>query len=362
MATTVVLYYTKGLAAVALAELADLAKTATVEEHTDRFAIATVDDEDLTSLRQRTRVIDDIRILVGRSARVANLQDLISLCEEAHAKTSAIVDSDGRAKTGDWSITVSARNPAWRQGEGWSPAETIAKQLHGADIDGTHRQPVDLRLQVDEERAHLAVNFASPVKRGSEGPNRAGALRPTVAAAMLRLVTDGLPPAATRLGIYDPFCGSGTIVAEAVHAGFRVFGSDIDEQAVQMTRQRLTASARDRSVTNVDMDADSLSHRIFNHDVLKGYPPRVNARVLVGNMPWGKQIKIDRHRELFDATCVLVAKTVEQGGAAVLLTTNEDRFVARLRSRMKAVDVAVCRIGLLGQTPALVTVRHGGSC
>ncbi len=352
----IVAYYTKGLTDLALAEVEELARAATVVEKTDRFAIIAIPDSDLPPFRQASRTIDDVRVLVGGPGDITSLAQFATLCKEAANKTVALIDQDGRAGSGDWSVTVSARNPVWRRDPEWSPAEVLARELHGADIDGRRRQPVDLRLQVDEIRAHVAVNLAAPVKRPGDGRPRPGALRPTVAAAMIRLATNGLPLTTTRLGIYDPFCGSGTIVAEATAAGLPVFGSDVDEQAVQMTRQRLAAIARDRHTAVVDID--SLNHRIFPHDVANSLPPRVSARVLVGNMPWGKQVRIDRHQELLDATSALVAQVLDKGGSAALLTTNEDRFVARLRKQAKRADVTVRRIGLLGQTPAIVSVTR----
>ncbi|MGH3449491.1 MAG: TRM11 family SAM-dependent methyltransferase [Haloechinothrix sp.] len=350
-----VVYYTKGLADEALAEVMELADDLQVVERSDRFAVLAIEDADLTSIRTHARIVDDVRILVGGPTRLADLHDLAELCKEAAPRTVSVADADGRGDSGSWSVTVSARNPAWRRGDVWNPAEVIAEQLHGADVAGTRRQRVDLRLQVDEDHAHLAVSLASPDKRHRDVPQRPGALRPTVAAAMIRIATEGLSATTTRLGIYDPFCGSGTIVAEAAVAGFPVYGSDIDGKAVQMTRQRLAGMARIRLTTVVD--TDRLSHQVFEHDVANGFPARVNARVLVGNMPWGKQVKVGRHQELFDAVAALVAHVLGKGGAAALLTTNEDRLIARMRRRVKGAAVSTRRLGLLGQTPAIVTIR-----
>jgi 23S rRNA G2445 N2-methylase RlmL len=61
---------------------------------------------------------------------------------------------------------------------------------------------------------------------------RAGALRPTVAAAMVRLAGD---PGDALL---DPCCGSGTILREALRAGWSTAcGADIDPDAVDSARR-----------------------------------------------------------------------------------------------------------------------------
>jgi 23S rRNA G2445 N2-methylase RlmL len=60
---------------------------------------------------------------------------------------------------------------------------------------------------------------------------REGALRPTVARAMVALA--GEP----RGVLLDPCCGSGTILGEALAAGWRARGLDIDPEAVQAARR-----------------------------------------------------------------------------------------------------------------------------
>lgn len=90
----------------------------------------------------------------------------------------------------------------------------------------------------------------------------------------------------------------------------------------------------------------------------RGLPPRVTALVIVSNLPWGKQAKVKRRTELFDAAAQMVARTTAHGGSAALLTTHEDQLIARLRRRAKKARVEARRIGLLGQTPAIVTAHH----
>jgi len=80
-----------------------------------------------------------------------------------------------------------------------------------------------------------------------------------VAAALVRLAISGAGPEVLGRGVYDPFCGTGTIAAEAVHLGLPVFASDIDERAAELTRQRL-AGERAGSAPGA---ADVLRHRVF---------------------------------------------------------------------------------------------------
>jgi tRNA G10 N-methylase Trm11 len=153
--------------------------------------------------------------------------------------------------------------------------------------------------------------------------------------------------------VYDPFCGTGTIVAEAAHLGLPVFASDVDEEAVLATRQRLAGRGR----AGAGDPAGGLAHRVFRHDVLRGEPARVTARVVAANLPWGKQVKVERRGDLFDATVAFAARALAGGGGCALLSTHEDQLAARLRKRAPGAQIATRRIGLLGQTPGIVTAR-----
>ena|SRR5579859_1719204 len=370
-----VLYVTKGLADVAEAEVTEIAPAARVRLRQDRFLILDAALADAERLGAAARTIDDIRLLVAGPARIDGRPGFEELCRAAGTVVAALLPlpeprptvlplPEPRPTAGqsgdEWSVTVSARNPPWRRAPAWDPAPVIAGQLHGADPAATTRRAVDLRIQVDDDMAHIAVSlWPEPVgKRPGEpripGRNHplgqatwAGALRPTVAAALVRLGLAGIGQAAAADGLYDPFCGSGTILAEAAHAGLPVFGSDVSQRAVALTRERLAVQG--------GFGPGELLRRIFVSDVHRGPDPRVTARLLVGNMPWGKQVKVDRRLALFDATAQLAAHTIARGGAAVLLTTHEDQLLPRLRRR--GLTATTRRIGLLGQTPAIVTAR-----
>jgi hypothetical protein len=337
---TAVLYATKGLVDVVAAELAELVPAAVVTGRTERFLLARLTTAELAELGGRARTVDDVRLLVAGPGSVAGGDDLRRLGATAAAAVEAVLAPPAEP----WSVTLAARNPPWRRRPRWDPAPILAATLHGADPTATARRPVDLRLQVDGEQAHLSVSlWERPIgKPAGTGPAWRGALRPTVAAALVRSALAAAGPAAVASGLYDPFCGSGTIVAEAVGAGVAVFASDRAEEAVPLTRDRLAA-----------LRVPDTEHRVFVRDVLRGPDQRVSARIVVGNLPWGGQQPVDRRIALFDAVAHLVAQRVGPDGAGVLLTTEEEALVARLRRH--GLVVTARRIGLLGQTPAVVT-------
>jgi predicted RNA methylase len=344
----VVAYFTKGLEDVVLGELHQLLPDAEVIGQPDeRFAFARTSVTGVAELVRTARTIDDLRLLVAGPATVTSEADLVALCEQAADQTTDLLGDD-RAESLPWSLTLSARNPSWRNEPRWQPDPVLARILRGADLTATERRPVDLRLQIDGSTAHLSLNvLPRPIGKADEAGvvSRPGALRPTVAAALVRLAVAQAPQRAG--GLYDPFCGTGTIVAEAMRLNIPVFASDTDPEAIEITRSRLARLA--------GLDEGELVHRVFVHNVLHGIPGRVDVPLTVSNLPWGKQVRVDRRGDLFDLTAAIAVRGLDRGGACALLTTHEGQLAARLHRRAKTARIATRRISLLGQTPGIVT-------
>jgi len=382
--TRYVAYFTKGLADVVASEIRTLVPGATLGETADRFAVIAADGAGLARLRSQGRTFDDIRLLVAGPATIEDAASFDRLCAQAAAATRAYLDENdaARADVAPWSVTMSARTPSWRRTPGWDPAGPVTARLGGADLQARTRSAVDLRIQVDGEQAHISVNLTGrPHGQRSGGPVRPGALRPSVAASLVRLALDAADPATARRGLYDPCCGTGTIAAEAVRLSLPVYASDIDAEAVSITTQRLADLGGLADLAGC-ADLPGLAGpgsrgrpgrpgepgraagppprvRVFRRDVLTGVPRDVAARVVASNLPWGKQVRLASHRELFDAIAALTAQAVADGGASALLTTSPEQLVARIRRRAPTARITTRRIGLLGQTPTVVVAQPG---
>lgn len=375
-------YFTKGLGDVAADELREIlgprptaaagrhgtGVTGEVDEPGERFVTVRTSLDGAYRVLTSARTVDDFRLLVAGPCQVASEGEFAALCAAAAKNTEEYLATDPDREQAPWSVTVSARHPVWSARHSgappWAPALVIAEAWHGADVAATVRSPVDLRLQADGEIMHVATSLGTrPLgKRPDDSAPRRGALRPTVAAAMVRMALAASPEVAPAT-LYDPFAGTGTIVAEAWRMGLPVFASDVDPGAVEATRERLARLAAAGPVRRRRADAlddAALSHRIFVHDVCAGAATRVRAGLVVGNMPWGKQVEIPSRSELFDGTAAVAREAVAEGGVAMLLTTHEDQFTARLRRALPGTQISTRRIGLLGQTPAIVMARPGG--
>jgi tRNA G10 N-methylase Trm11 len=79
-------------------------------------------------------------------------------------------------------------------------------------------------------------------KRDREKPyadRKKGMLPPKVARMMVNLALQHLPTKDTQPVLLDPFCGTGTILAEGLMLDCNVVGSDLDDEAVTGTQKNL---------------------------------------------------------------------------------------------------------------------------
>lgn len=184
---------------------------------------------------------------------------------------------------------IAASRPRWRLADPADLEVWAVEHRHARFVSG-------LRLSDERMRQH-----------GGRASQRPGALRPVVAAAMVRLASralrgNGLPggPAPGRL--LDPCCGSGTIAAEAGCAGWRAWASDIDGEAVSATRANAPQAVVEQA------DARALPYREGEFDAV------------VSNLPFGRQFQVGSGREAWlGAVLREAARVTRPGGRVVLL-------------------------------------------
>jgi len=129
------------------------------------------------------------------------------------------------------------------------------------------------------------------------GAERTGALRPTVAAAMVRLA--GTPGG----WMLDPCCGAGTLLVEGHRAGWQAVGGDVDAEAVRVAR-RNTPDAR---LLVADARAVPLQDGV--------------VAACVSNLPFGRQYGVEGSMRAWLRTVAgELARVIQPGGRIVLLT------------------------------------------
>lgn len=191
--------------------------------------------------------------------------------------------------------------------------------------------PAQIEVWVSEYRrgrivAGLRLSDARMRQHEGRAVERTGALRPTIAAAMVRLA--GKPSGV----LLDPCCGSGTILAEATTAGWTAEGSDIDPAAVEAACRNVPhAAVRFGDARRLDAADGSVG-------------------ACVSNLPFGQQYEVPgQMRDWLTAVLAEMARVTRPGGRVVLLAPRipASCVPAELRLRERF------RIRLLGTTTTI---------
>ena len=297
----------------------------------------------LTALK-RLRTVDDVCAVAFTDESAAELPGFLKRLDAVDIES--LVRAAGRQDSfdGTFSVTISAaRSPLGATAELEPAVRNAIEQRYGWQGCVETRGSADVRVFCDGAWALVGLRiFDQPLShRDYRITHVPGALRPPVAAALVRIAC----PDNAHHRVWDPFCGSGTILCEAFLAGHEVRGTDIDDDAVAAACHNL--GTLDRALPGHVELADSTA--------VKTWQRHAQADVVVTNLPWGKQISIERKQKLYGAIQDGIADLLQRGGRVVLLTTEPERTYSRLR-RLKTVSVAEHRIGLLGQSPTIVSI------
>jgi tRNA (guanine6-N2)-methyltransferase len=219
-----------------------------------------------------------------------------------------------------------ARGLAGKFPASWRPAEENASVEVWLTIDGP-TAVCGLRLS-DRTMRHRTYKLE----------HRPASLRPTVAAAMVRLA--GIPPGQTVL---DPMCGAGTLLAEYLAGGGRgktAWGGDLDFASVRGAAVNLR---RLGPALLACWDARQLP-----------LPPASADRILC-NPPFGKQLAVGEDLgEFYRAVVAEADRVLRPGGRAVFVVA----VAGALARACKGVGWALARqvgVRILGQD-AVITV------
>lgn len=198
--------------------------------------------------------------------------------------------------------------------------------------------PAELELWVVEYEpgrvvAGLRLSDRRMRQHGGRREERHGALRPAVAAAIVRL-------AGARPGVLlDPCCGSGTILAEAASRGWKTIGRDIAPDAIRATKRNVpgaeSAVADARSLDLADAIVDAC----------------------VSNLPFGRQFRVDeRMDDWLHQVLSELARVTRPGGRIVLLAP--DALGALVPEELRRLDRL--RVRLLGMGTSIWIYRRSG--
>jgi len=272
------------------------------------------------------RSIDNLYLILGQVPVGAHRADLDALA-------AALAGLPAGPERPDWTVRAPARplvyvNASRRGHHTYSRFEAAEAALRGLRRRHPRWQPgtperhdLEFRLDVEHETATLSLRLTDASFRFRGRRHFApAALRPPVAHALVWLA--GVSAGDVFL---DPFCGSGTIVAErAAYAARRLLGSDISDAALAAARQNLSLQP---NVQLVRADARRLPFAAGSVDAV------------ATNLPFGRQVlarsEIGR---LYAAFARQLARVLAPAGRAIVLT-----------DQIEALSAAVEETGLRGE-------------
>ncbi|WP_287045282.1 hypothetical protein [Herpetosiphon sp.] len=172
--------------------------------------------------------------------------------------------------------------------------------------------------------------------------DRPAALRPAIAAAMVRLSN----PQPTDVFL-DAMAGTGTIIAERAAVGpfERLIAGDKSREAVKALSRNLASVGGDLAIRR--LDATDLPFQ----------PGEINK--LVTNLPFGKQVNnIDELHQLYSGVCAEWARIVAPGGMIVALAAEIDVLREKINATPELRVRGTFPIAVLGQTATIVQLER----
>ena len=274
------------------------------------------------------RTAEDVFVEVGHATRTTLRQLTAALLDGDGFERALSVYGGVRPLRAAMTFRVVARVRSERDFQRTAFREELASAVAAARPRWRVADPADIELWALETRKggfRLGVRLTTGAHRhrGGRDEERPGALRPAVAAAMVRMC--GEPDGS----LLDPCCGSGTILSEGAALGWRGVGSDIDPIAIG-------TAARNTSATLLRADA---AHLPMGAGV-------VGAAVT--NLPFGNKYKLpDRPVRWFNALLDELERVTPDGAPLVFLVPESSGWRVALDRHGRAVKTRT-DIKLLG--------------
>lgn len=205
----------------------------------------------------------------------------------------------------------------------------------------------DIRITIEQKKMLLSVRTGkeSSFHRDYKKENYRGALRPSIAAAMVFEATQGK----SDLRIVDTFCGSGTILAEAYIAGHEVYGSDLDTNAVNITHR-----------VHSGLGYKYVEERVKQQDATKTTWQTGYFDCAISNLPWDSQINVESMATLYQRTLQEWQRILKPGATIAALLSNPRLFIKYAKKTFgKDMPITTYTLGHLGQTPTLLVCQLG---
>lgn len=294
--------------------------------------------EELSNLR----AIDDIGLLLAR-AYTSTLDDVLTLVREIDFEAAKKQILSLRPVNDTFSITSSLMGAPFDAEVAVEEMKAAIAKKTGWSYTEQQHENFDVRLFADRTSLTVSVRLmAGPLHhRKYKTSYKQGSLKPTIAAAMVMMAVGDKG----NLNVVDNFCGSGTILCEAALMGHSIFGGDIDSKSVASARANLKSTGLETT------------KQIKSLDATKTGWPTSSFDCTISNLPWGKQVKLDKISALYDDSLREYRRILKPHGSICTLGVKPELFIKYLKHHFSPVDIKSYQIGYLGQSPTMIVGR-----
>lgn len=333
-------YTVKGLENIAKQEIESLVPNAVILESKVKRVVFTTSIELGTLLKLKT--VDNVGFFLG-TFQASETQQIVNYINDLDLVL--VKETIGRLRkvTNEFSITLSLVGVKDINSE--ILRNSLSEQIrskYGWQYTEQDHSNFDIRIFADRRDVTVSVRLTEKplFHRGYRTTSVKGALRPTIAAAMVRLATQN------RKGVVvDNFCGSGTILAEALLVGNRVYGGDIESEATRACKENLSNLGYDPRNKIRELDASQTKWNDNQFDYA------------ISNLPWDKQIKAESVTKLYTGSMREYARIIRSDGAVCLLVSKPELLVKHAKNYFPTNNITQTNISFLGQSPCIVTIR-----
>jgi tRNA (guanine6-N2)-methyltransferase len=332
-----VAFCTKGLEQIVQEELVENF-SAIIHRVNDKYIIFD-SGVDLTKF-QDLRTADDIGIVLYEG-KVRTMNDLRQILDQIDWQNAREYLNHLRQLSSIYSLTINSISKTFSSKIIEEMLLDVLPNKLGPNFERLDHTNFDVMVFVDKSSNILISNRLyqkSLHNRSYKVFSLPGSLKPSIAAAMVRLATKGR----ANLKIVDTFCGSGTILAECKLAGHQIWGSDINPESIAVILGNLHSIGfkEDDRIKPMDARATQWPDHFFD--------------CAISNMPWDKQIEVKSITDLYEGAIREYTRILRPDGILCVLLTKPELFIKYTKKYFPQKSIQTHKLGLLGQTPTLV--------
>jgi len=335
-------YTVKGLEQIAAGEIENNIINSKIEELGDKFVVFNADIHDINLDKLKT--IDDIGIVILQLKKPKKLiaQDLVEEVINLNLTETTAQIQNFRNLDNTFSITLSISSLRIKKLDLQNNLATLITKKYSWEYTPLNHSNFDIRLFLNRKIGFVSVKLAreSLHKRKYKEYSSMGSLKPTVAAAMIFLLTDK-----REENVVDNFCRSGTILAEAFNLGLNIYGGDIELLNVLNTNKNLT----NLSFKN--------SKNIKQLDATKTNWPSNYFDLVASNLPWDKQVGVESITNLYIDSLKEYQRILKPNASLCLLVHKPQILIKYAKKYFPNHKIQSTKISFTGQSPTIVLIK-----